>query len=167
MAKVDIKTAKLRICAIEKEALLALSTPITSYAYPRWYAKPEMSGTPWWVNRVAEFGSYEGVDDDGEEMAIYNYTLISRLIIGSEQAEYTGELADALDDAIPQIVEYLDAREMLQSASYTTMLAYLRRAHFASGIGFAVASHNGANVVCADFRWNLEFEKSLTQAYLG
>ena len=50
MAKVDIKTAKLRLCAIQIEALLALATPITSYAYPRWYAKPETSGTPWWFD---------------------------------------------------------------------------------------------------------------------
>lgn len=167
MANIDIKTAKLRICAIEKEALLALSTPITSYAYPRWYAKPEFSGTPWWVNRVAEFNSDEGADDYGEEMAIYQYTIVSRLIAGPEQAEYTGELADALDDAIPQIVEYFDAREMLQSTSYTVMLSYLRRANFTNGIGFATPNHNGAPVVAADFRWSLEFEMALTQSYLG
>ena len=167
MAKVDIKTAKLRLCPIEQEALLALATPITSYAYPRWYAKPETSGTPWWVNRVADFSSYEAPDDDGEEVANYNYTIVSRLIVGAVQADYTGEMADALDDAIPQIVEYLDEREMLQSASYTTMLPYLNRAHFVSGIGFVVTQHDGANVIAADFQWLLEFEKALTQRYLG
>lgn len=167
MAKVDIKTAKLRICALETAALSGLSTPISSYAFPRWYAKPEGGGTPWWVNRVADFSSYEAADDYGEEMSIYHYTIVSRLIVGAVQAEYTGEMADALDDAIPEVVEYVDAHEMLQSASYTAMLSYLRRAHFTNGVGFVVTQHNDTSVIAADFQWLLEFEKSLTQAYLG
>lgn len=167
MAKVDIKTAKLRLCAIEKDATLALTTPIISYAYPRWYAKPETSGTPWWVNRVGEISAYEAQDDGGEEIAIYRYTIVSRLIVGNESAELTGELADALDDSIPQMIEYMDAREMLQSASYPTMLPYLNRASFANGSGFALAQHRGEQVVCADFQWLLEFEMALTQAFLG
>lgn len=168
MASVNVTTLKLRLCAIEVEALAALTPTVTSSAYPRWTARHD-GDYPYWINRVFSFAAVEGYDVDyGEEMVVYDYVVATRLVVAHATAEYEGEVSEALDEYLPQVVEYLDARELLQSASYLTPMPYLIRASFAQGSGFGIfgASPGGVQQVGCEFQWRCQFNKQLVQAYI-
>lgn len=168
MASVSVTALKLRLCAIEVEALAALSPAVTCSAYPRWTAKHD-GDFPYWINRVLNFRTVEGYDVDyGEELEVYEYIVASRLIVAHVTAEYEGEVSEALDEMLPQVVEYADARELLQSAAYTTPMPYLLRASFAQGTGFSIfpPAPSGTQQVGAEFQWRCQFNKKLTQAYV-
>lgn len=166
-SKVNVTDLKLRLCAIEVETLEALG--VSSTAYPRWMAKHD-GDFPYWINRVFSVQTVEGYDvDDGEELSVYDYTIATRLVVAHASAEYEGEVSEALDEYLPQVIEYVDSRELLQSVSYPTSMPYLIRASFTQGVGFNVfgASPAGVQQVGAEFQWRCQFEKQLVQAYLG
>lgn len=168
MANVSVTDLKLRLCAIEREALAALTPTVLSTAYPRWTAKHD-GDMPYWINRVFSFGTVEGYDADyGEELSLYEYMVATRLVVAHATAEYEGEVSEALDEYLPQVVEYTDSRELLQSASYLTPMPYLIRASFAQGVGFTLFSPSpgGVQQVGADFQWRCQFNRKLIQAYL-
>lgn len=167
MANVDVHNLKLRCCALEKEALAALSPTVAAFAYPRWFAKSEKF--PYFINRIAAIRAEEGTDDYGEEMALLAYTVTTRLVVAHITAEYRGEVNEAIDEYLPQVIEYMDARELLQSVAYPLSMPYLIRASFSDGVGFNLfpPSLGGVSQVGADFNFRCEFVKSLTQAYEG
>jgi hypothetical protein len=141
---------------------------VTSTAYPRWMAKHD-GEKPYWINRVFSVQAVEGYDVDyGEELSVYDYTIATRLVVAHATAEYEGEVSEALDEYLPQVIEYCDSRELLQSAAYLTPLPYLIRASFTQGVGFNVfsASPAGVQQVGAEFFWRCQFTRKLTQAYI-
>lgn len=169
MAKVDLFNLKERVCALEKEALAALTPSVTANAYPRWYLKNEAGGKPYFINRIAAFTTEEGFDDEGEEMSVYVYTVACRLVVAHVTADYSGELAEANDDYLTQVIEYIDEHELAQSAAYPTAMPYLTRLSSTGGVGFAIfpASPGGVQQAGAEFSFRAAFDKSLIQAYLA
>lgn len=166
-SKVNIVEAKERLCAIEQEALLSLDSPVQSLALPTW--NPRGVPAPFWMNRVVSVSVIEGYADDyGEELSLYRYTLGARLVVAHITADYEGEVSEANDLFLPQVIEYLDARELLQSGAFLDPLAYLVRAHFIQGTGFTAfpLSVAGTAWVGADFQWDCDFVKQTIQAYI-
>jgi hypothetical protein len=168
MADIRVTDLKLRLCAIEMEALAAMTPSTSSTAYPRWTAKHD-GEYPYWINRVFSLAAVEGYDVDyGEEMSVYEYVIATRLVVAHVTAEYEGEVSEALDEYLPQVVEYADSRELLQSDSYSTPMPYLIRASFAQGVGFNIFSPSpgGVQQLGAEFQWRCQFNRKLTQAYI-
>lgn len=166
-SKVNIVEAKERLCAIEVEAMLALDSPLSSLALPTWNQKGAVP--PFWLNRVVAVQVIEGYADDyGEELSLYRYTLGARLIVAHITGDYEGEVSEANDIILPQVIEYLDARELLQSETFLDPMDYLQRAHFIQGTGFTAfpSSVAGTAWVGADFQWECDFVKQLVQAYI-
>lgn len=164
LALVDLGAAKARLCALEVEALLAMTTPKQSYAFPRWFVKTTQF--PYWINRSGRVLSGSGIGEEGD---LYTYTLVGRLVWGHITAGYEGEYDEAIDDAVPQIIEYTDARELMQSATYPTALLYLQRFSFIDGTGYMMFPPSAAGIqqVGAEFTWRCEFSLPNIQAYLG
>lgn len=170
MAKVSALELKQRLCAIEQEALAGLG--VTCDAYPRWLAKG--ATPPYWINRISAVRALEGVDDYGEELSLYQYSVTARLVVAHVTADYDGETSEAIDLFLPEVIETLDARELLQSeqtdvGDFSAPMRYLIRAHFVSGVGYNVfpTSIAGTAQVGAEFQFDAEFTKLLIQAYLG
>lgn len=175
-SKVSVNLLLYRSAAIEREAMQQLTAPVACEAFPRWFVKCETF--PYWKNRLIGMQTVEGYADDyGEEMSLYRYTVGARLVVAHVTSEYEGELSDAVDLMIPEVVEYLDARELLQSAyvdaahslNFTTPMPYLIRAHVTAATGFTQFPPNasGTSQCGADFQWECDFNKQLVQAYLG
>lgn len=170
MAKVSALELKQRYCAIETEVMASLG--VDCDAYPRWLAKG--ANPIYWINRISAVRALEGADDYGEELSLYQYTVTARLVVAHVTADYDGEASEAIDLFLPEVIEYVDARELLQSqqtelGDFTAPMRYLIRAHFVNAVGYNIfpPSVGGVQQVGAEFQFDNEFNKSLIQAYLG
>lgn len=166
MPIVDIKEAKQRMCALEKEALAALTPTILCEAFPRWVVKCETF--PYWINRFPLFNAEEGAEDYGDEGAVYNYTITSMLIVAHSTSDWAGESEELMDFVTPQVIEYCDARAHMQSVAFPDALLYLRRFSFVTG-GFTTVPRtvgNGGIAHGVTFQWRTLFDKPIAQAYL-
>lgn len=165
-----INTSELinRLCALEVEAMNALATPLSSTAVPRWYWQQEQ--LPYWRNRISNVQLITTQGDDGEEMEMYQYTLEAALMYAQVSEGYNGELDEAILQIIPQVIEYIDARELLQSntVGFEEGMNFLQKAWFVSGVGynFFGKSAAGGEIVGPSFQFTAIFSKSLTQRYL-
>lgn len=160
---IDLESALLRLCAIEKEALAALSPTVLSDAYPRFYFAGE--SFPYFTHRLGPMN----VDADSEDFDIYVYDVVIRLVIGHITSGYAGENDEKLQEWLPQLVEYINERELLQSATYATELTALTRARVVSATGYAVfvnSAIGSTQQVGTEITVRLEFEEDITQAYL-
>lgn len=166
MTTINVAELKERACALEKEALLALTPSIVSEAFPRWIVKCELF--PYWRNRVPTFAAEEADDDYGDEGAVYNYTVNSLLVIAHTTSDIAGESEDLMDFVVPQVVEYVDARAHLQSETFPEAMPWLERASFVTG-GYTPAGFSVGGVACQGvaFQWNCKFRKRIHQFYLG
>lgn len=165
MALVDVHALKLRYCALEKEALAALTPTILCEAFPNWNARCETF--PYWLNRVPVFNAEEGAADDyGDEGAHYIYTLNAQLVVAHATSDLTTESDDLLDFLVPQVIEYFDSRAHLQSAAYPDALLYLRRASFVTGGYTEFPGMDAVKKVGATFQFRNEFVQPIEQAYL-
>lgn len=162
---IDIADTLRRFCALEKEALLVVGT--ASEAFPRWFQNNE---TPiYWMNRMASFRAIEDdAADYGEEINSYHYFFIGRLIVAYASADYVGEVDEAVNIYAPQVVQYLDARELLQSAAYPVAAENLRFCSFVDSPGYGVfpTATPGQFQHGVEFRWRCEFDQDVTQFYL-
>lgn len=161
---INVGELKARLCAIEREALLALDPSIVTEAYPRWFAKPETF--PYWLNRVQSYSAEEAPDDMGEEGEVYVAVMNAMLVVAHVTSDIAGESDDLLDVAVPQFIEYLDARAHLQSADYEDAMLYLIRASFVTAAYTTMPTTAGVQAFGAAFQIRCEFRKSLDQAYL-
>jgi hypothetical protein len=162
---IALRELKDRIGAIMVEALANLPTPVQAVSFPRWYVKS--SEFPYLIHRSAPITSVFGADDYGDEIATYAYTVTSRLIYAHITAGYEGEVDEAIDDAIPQIIQYLDARELLQCADFPDAMQYIREANFQACSGFQEFPLSVAGTIQAgaEFLWRVEFDVDQVQAF--
>lgn len=164
MAAIDTSEMMARICAIEEAATLAAG--FSSHAFPRWLIQSERM--PYWINRIANVTLETAYSvDDGQEMDVYRYTVEAALIYSHSSAGYNGEKDEDILALFPQIVQYFDEREVLQSASYADGMTWLRYAHFLSGVGYMTfpPSASGGTPIGSLFTWNLVFDKYVQQVY--
>lgn len=158
---IDLQNLLLRLCAIEEEALAALSMP--SDAIPRfWFAGEAF---PYLTHRLGTIA----VGEDSEDFDTYDVDVVIRLVIGHITSGYKGENDDKLTTWLPQLINYIDERELAQSAAYPTELTDLIRIRVVSSTGYAVFVNSAiGNVqqVGTEITVRAEFEKDITQAYL-
>lgn len=160
---IDMQSSILRLCAIEKEGLAALTPTVLSDAIPRFWHTQE--SFPYLTHRLGAVT----LDEDSEDFDVYFYDVITRLVIGHLTAGYKGENDDKLTTWLPHLVDYLNERELLQSAAYPTELTYLVRARVTSATGYAVFANSaigGVTQVGTEITTRLEFKPDITQAYL-
>lgn len=164
LALVNMDEAKARLCALEEESLLALAVPIQSHAFPRWFVKA--TDFPYWINRSSRVMSQIG---QGDEADTYVYTLTGRLVYAHLTAGYEGENDEAIDLAVPQVIEYVDRHEKMQSTLYPLPMNYLNQFNFIDGTGYMTfpPSPASAQQVGAEFVWRCEFILPNVQHYLG
>lgn len=159
---IDIQGLMDRCAALEKEALLALATPVTADAVP--YFRHIQEATPYFTNRLDAF-TIEGDSEDYDEVA--PVVVVIRLIIGHVTEGYVGESDARLHLYIPQILEYFNKRELLQSAAYPTALDHLVLARITSCTGYREFQNSGVggSQVGCEFRLEAQFIYRIEQAY--
>lgn len=160
-----IDTANLlaRICAIEEAATLAIG--FTTHAVPRWLYQQEKAG--YWRNRIATAQLDTSPNDDGQEVDSYIYTIETALVYANASAGYNGEKDEDILAIFPQLVQYFDEREVLQSALFPTGTPFLRMSYFIAGQGyvtFPVGTAGGVQIG-STFTWRCIFDRFITQAY--
>lgn len=162
---IDVNELLLRICAIEVEALNALPTPIPSNAVPRRFWQQER--LRYWRNWVSSVRLDIGVGDDGQEVDTYVYAVDANLIFAHVSEGYNGEVDEDILRIIPQVIQYFDEREVLQSNSFPEGMAFLRYAYFQSGQGYAYLGKSaaGGDLVGPTFQFICVFDKPIAQAY--
>lgn len=157
-----ITTAKTQLVAIAIECMAGLSTPITAGGVPYyWHTE----------NRFPYFTCRTGADTvewDSEDFDRDIYLLILRLVVGHLTAEYHGQNEQDLDTWIPALKAYINARPLLQSASYTTAVTGLIRARITAITGFIPFPNSGlsATQVGAEFTVECLFDETIVEAYL-
>lgn len=164
---IDASNLLARVCAIEVEALLNLPTPIKSNAVPKWLCQQET--LPYWRNRIASFQLETSPSDDSQEMDVWVYVVGAQLVMAHYSEGYNGEVDEAILAAIPQVNDYFDARELLQSNAFAEPMKFLRWSWSIGGSGYETLglSAAGAIQVGPTFQFRCVFDKYVEQAYLG
>ena len=163
----DTANACLRIAAIYEEALAALSTPVILDAIP--YMTHWQETFPF---ATVQLGATLAADqdDEGEDFDTYEITVVGRLYAAKLTDGVKGEFEPKLHLWIPQVMEYFNARERLQSAAYPARPNDLRYARLAecSGISIMQAPWAGEGVTAlgAVFTHELSALRFVQQAYL-
>ncbi len=152
-----------RICAIEVEAMAVLG--ITCTAVPRWQYQQELC--PYWRNRIVSVQLITDSGDDGQEVDSYRYTIGSALNYANVSAGYDGEKDAELITVIPQIIQYFDEREVLQSAAYPVGMDFLRYAYFQAAEGYVNFPYGAAGglQMGSTFAWTCVVDKFIQQAF--
>lgn len=163
--RVDTGALKARLAALEQEALRAID--VSCDAFPRWKVAAE--AYPYWINKVVRVSADTSPNDDGDEMAVYVYTLCGRLVVAQITADAAGGDDALVDAAIPQVISYVDERAWLQSASFPIAMPLLRECHFFDGVGYSVLPMSVAGVaqVGCELYWRATFDAQLEQVFLG
>lgn len=161
---IDTRDLKERYCALEKEALLALTPAILSEAFPQWNARCETF--PYWLNRVPVFTVDETPTDYGDEGVNYIYTVNAALVVAHSTSDFVDESDLLWDFIVPHFIEYVDSRAHLQSAAFPDAMLYLRRASFVTGGYTELPGMDTVKRVGATFQFRNEFVKPLEQVYL-
>lgn len=160
MAGHDIQNALNRIVTMQIECMNDLS--VTADAKPYFYHVQETF--PYWTNRV---GDILITDDGSEDFDRDTYNFIMRLVIGHVTEGYRGEPEARLYDYIPEIKVFFNAREWLESDTYTTAMNGLIRARISAISGFRIFQDAGlsANQVGTEFTLTALFDETIVQAY--
>jgi hypothetical protein len=152
---------KLRLAALEKEALLVLPTPVPSDAKPYFIHVQETF--PYWLNRGDAFG----VDSASEDFDAYTVPFVSRLVLGHLTSEYKGVNDGKLDEWIPHFIAYMNEHELLQSAAYPAAPDYLEEARVTNCAYYRQFQHSGIGgfQVGTEFTIACKFLDDIFQAY--
>lgn len=159
---IDLQSALDRLCAIEKEALAALSTPVTADAVP--YMMHQQESFPYFTHRMGT----DEVDRDSQSISTHEAEIVIRLVVGHIQEGYRGQPEGTLYAYIPVLIAKINARARLQSATYTTALTGLVDARVTSCAGLRIYETAGIQVrqVGTEFTVVCSFVDDLTQDYL-
>lgn len=159
---IDIQSALDRLCAIEKLALASLSTPVTADAVP--YMIHQQESFPYFTHRVGPVS----LDGDSQDIDVYEVEIVARVVVGHIQEGYRGQPEGTLYTYIPALIEAINARELLQSPTYTTALVSLVGARVSSCAGLRIFETAGiqARQVGTEITVVCNFEDDLTQVYL-
>ena len=158
---IDMQAIMDRVAALETEALATLSPSVQADAVDRFF---HVQATyPFFVNRLGAMT----IDGDSEDLDLYVVNVQMRLLIGKLTEGYEGEVENRLQLYIPQVITYMNERELLQSTTYPDALDDITRARVVACTGFAVFQQSGvqASLVGAEFTLRVELEEAITQAY--
>lgn len=161
---INVVELMARMVAQEKAAMLALATPVTADAVPYFWHSQE--AFPYFTNRVAPITVEQ--DEDSEDIDVYTYDIIARLVIGHVTSGYKGEPDANLQTYIPHLIEYLNERELLQTAAYPLALDNLTRARVTGSNGYAVFNNQAIGLptqVGTEFTVRCEFTYEIRQQY--
>jgi hypothetical protein len=156
---VDAEELLLRMAALEEEAMEALDK--RADAKPYFFHTQE--AFPYFTNRLGDIT----VDSDSEEIDLYTYEIVVRLVIGHRTEGYTGETDSALQSYIPHLIQYFNERELLQSEVYPDAMDNLTRARVVSCRGYTefVNSGVGGSQIGTEITLRAELEDEIEQAY--
>lgn len=156
---IDLESLFLRMAALEKEALASLS--VTADAVPYFFHQQE--AYPYWTNRL---GTIE-VDADSEDLDLFRVEIIGRLLIGQvTDGIVRGENEARLQVYIPTVIQWINERELAQSATYPTALDNLVRVRVTDCRGYTEFAAGSTAQVGTEFTFLAEFEEPIEQAYL-
>lgn len=159
---VDLKTTGERGIALGKAALLALSSPVTSDGEA--HARYTSELFPYWTARVAPFA----IDEDSEDFDEYVVDIVLRLVCGHVTSGiYNGERNDELLTRIPQVIAYLNARELLIDDDYPDEILDLESARVVRCTGYTEFQNSavGGFQVGCDFTLRCIYRVPVFQAY--
>lgn len=161
MGVVNVNEAVDRLIAIEVEAMAALSSPVTVEAVKQFLYAGEVY--PYITHRMAA----TAIGADSEQEDTLTIDVIVRLVIGHATQGYHGQNDQQLYTYIPQIVDYINSRQRLQSASYPTALSRLRFARVVSVTGLTAFQNSGIaeTQVGTEFTVRCTFINRIEQAY--
>lgn len=155
---INLQQAIDRIAELEIAAMAAMSTPVTGVNAADHFTYVQ-SVFPYWTNRPGRITFL----DTEEDLDYPIYTVISRLVIGHATEGYTGDLENALQLWIPQIITYFNARPTLVTATYSSGMANMLHARISGCTGLAIL-HNygsiGSQVGC-EFTHELQFVEEI------
>lgn len=151
----------LRVAALEKEALAAMTPAVVADAVP--YFLHTQEAFPYFTNRIGG----DAIESDSHDFDRDEITVLMRLVIGHATEGYTGEPETKLYTYMPQIKEYINERELLQSAAYPTAMLSLIESRITGHNGFRVFQNVGlsATQVGTEFTLTCSFDESIEQAY--
>lgn len=154
----DLESLLARMAALEKEALASLA--VTADAVAHFWHQQERY--PYFTNRL---GPIE-VDADGEELDIYRVEVTGRLLIGQVTDGITrGENEARLQVYIPAVIQWINERELAQSAAYPTALDDLVRVRVTACRGYTEFAAGSTAQIGTEFTFLAEFEAPIEQAY--
>jgi hypothetical protein len=160
---VDAQELLKRARDLQIEALAALSTPVSADA--KEYLFHTQEDYPYFVNRIGNID----VGADSEDIDLYTYQVIMRLVIGHMTSGYKGEPESNLQLYIPQVVNFFNSRQWLQTTSgdYDDAMTSLMEARITSVSGFSIYESAGisASQVGTEFVLTCLFEEEITQAF--
>ena len=158
----DYQALMARIVVNEKAALAALSPTVVADAVPRFWHTQE--SFPYFTNRLGPLT----VDYDSEDLDLVTQDVTMRLVIGHLTSGYAGENDDRLQLWLPQLHEYFNEREGLQSATYPIHMTNLTRARIVSSTGYTVfvnSATGGVSQVGAELTIRCELDHAIEQIY--
>lgn len=161
MTTIDYVNLLQRCAALQIEAMLHQSTPVTADAKP--YFLHTQEAFPYFTNRIGG----DEIDSDSQDFDRDTITVTMRLVIGHVTEGYQGEPETNLYTWMPVIKEYFNERELLQSAAYPTAMTSLIEARVTGHNGFRVFQNTGlsANQVGTEFTLTCQMDESIDQAY--
>lgn len=155
----DLQSLFLRMAALEKEALASLT--VTADAVAFFFHQQERY--PYFTNRLGQIE----VDADSEELDLYQVEVIGRLIIGQvTDGIVRGENEARLQVYIPTVIQWVNERELAQSAAYPTALDNLVRVRVTACRGYTEFAAGSTAQIGTEFTFVAEFEEPIEQAYL-
>lgn len=156
---IDYTAILNRVADIAEAAMTSIG--VTADAVP--YFLHTQEAFPYFTVRI----SGVDVDSDSEEYDTELVTVTLRIIVAHATQGYVGEPETALYTYMPTLREYFNARQFLQSATYTTALTHLIQARMTSSTGLRIFENSGlaALQVGAEFNIECQFEIELAQAY--
>lgn len=156
-----LQSALDRLCAIEKLALAALSTPVTADAVP--YMIHQQESFPYFTHRVGVIP----IESDSHDLEVEDPEIIVRLVVGHLTEGYRGQPEGSLYTYIPAVIEAVNSRELLQSPTYPTALDGLVSARITTCSGLRIFETAGvqARQVGTEFTVVCSFLDDLTQVY--
>ncbi len=159
---INLQEALKRLCAIEVAALAALSPAVTADAKP--YMIHSQEAFPYFTHRVGNIA----VESDSHDLDVYEVELVARLVVGHITEGYHGQPESNLYTYLPALIATINARELLQSDTYTTALLGLVEARVSSSTGLRVFQMAGiqAQQVGTEITVVCTFDDDITQQYL-
>lgn len=158
MAALDFNTYIDRLIAIEKEAFATLGISVD--AAPYFFFKSEVY--PFVTHRLGTIA----VAGDSEELDVYTVQVVIRLVIGKVTTGYTGQPSNVLNTYLPLLMDTINRRARLQSATYPVGATDLLEARVLSAIGYGVfGSGDGTGDVGSDITVELTLNNTIQQDY--
>lgn len=163
----DLENAADRIAAIYAEALAALPTPVVLDTKP--YMTHWQEAFPFATVQIGPVLA-PTEDDKGQDFDTYEITITGRLYVANLTDGVKGEVERKLQVWIPQVMEYFNARERLQSVAYPTRPNDLIAARVTESGGISILkapwAGEGVSALGTVFTHELSALRFVQQVYL-